>query len=101
LLDIIGIENRLTDLIGHPVDLVEEGTLGPRVGKNVNREIVRAFWCSDPFRRFIGQRRTNATPKKLRHTGEGRCPSRKWVPAFAGKTKEEDATLNHLNVSEH
>jgi uncharacterized protein len=43
LLDIIGIENRLTDLVGHPVDLVEEGTLGPRVGKNVNREIVRAF----------------------------------------------------------
>jgi hypothetical protein len=43
LLDIIGIENRLTDLIGHPVDLVEEGTLGPRVRKNVNREIVRAF----------------------------------------------------------
>jgi predicted nucleotidyltransferase len=43
LLDIIRIENRLTDLIGHPVDLVEEGTLGPRVGKNVNREIVRAF----------------------------------------------------------
>jgi predicted nucleotidyltransferase len=43
LLDIIGIENRLTDLVGHPVDLVEEGTLGPRVGKNVNREIVCAF----------------------------------------------------------
>jgi hypothetical protein len=43
LLDIIGIENRLTDLVGHPVDLVEEGTLGPRVGKNVNREVVRAF----------------------------------------------------------
>jgi len=43
LLDIIGIQNRLTDLIGHPVDLVEEGTLVPHVGKNVNREIVRAF----------------------------------------------------------
>jgi hypothetical protein len=43
LLDIIGIENRLTDLVGHPVDLVEEGTLGPRVEKNVNCEIVRAF----------------------------------------------------------
>ena len=33
LLDIIGIENRLTDLVGHPVDLIEEGTLGPRIGK--------------------------------------------------------------------
>jgi predicted nucleotidyltransferase len=41
--DILGIENRLTDLIGHPVDLVEEGTLGPRVGRNENREVVRAF----------------------------------------------------------
>jgi predicted nucleotidyltransferase len=41
--DILGIENRLTDLIGHPVDLVEEGTLGSRVGRNENREVVRAF----------------------------------------------------------
>src|ERR1700731_3322231 len=43
LLDIIGIENRLADLIGHPVGLVEEGTLRPRVEETVNREIVRAF----------------------------------------------------------
>jgi predicted nucleotidyltransferase len=43
LLDIIGIENRLADLIGRPVDLVEEGTLRPRVEETVNREIVRAF----------------------------------------------------------
>jgi uncharacterized protein len=43
LLDVIGIENRLADLLGRPVDLVEEGTLRPRVGENVNREIVRAF----------------------------------------------------------
>ena len=47
MLDIIGIENRLTDLVGHPVDLVEEGTLGPRVRKSVNREIVRAFFRLD------------------------------------------------------
>ena len=29
--------------------------------------------------------------QKLCHTGEGRCPWRKWVPAFAGKTKEGNA----------
>jgi len=47
---------------------------------------------------------------KLRHTGEGRCPSRKWVPAFpteqvrglkAHGKEEEDAALNHLNASEY
>src|SRR6266566_5530290 len=43
LLDVIRIENRLADLLGRPVDLVEEGTLRPRVGENVSREIVRAF----------------------------------------------------------
>jgi len=43
LLDVIGIENRLADLLGRPVDLVEEGTLRPRVGENVSHEIVRAF----------------------------------------------------------
>ena len=39
--------------------------------------------------------------KKLCHTGEGRCPSWKWIPAFAGKTTEGDAALNLLNASEH
>src|SRR5271167_1069020 len=48
--------------------------------------------------------------QKLRHTGEGRCPSRKWVPAFpteqvrglkAHGKEEEDAALNHLNASEY
>ncbi len=43
LLDVIGIENRLADLLGRQVDLVEEGTLRPRVRENVSREIVRAF----------------------------------------------------------
>jgi hypothetical protein len=33
--------------------------------------------------------------------GEGRCLRRKWVPAFARKTKEGDAVLNHVNASEH
>jgi uncharacterized protein len=43
LLDLIGIENRLVDLLGHPVDLIEEGTLKPRAQRNVSREAVRAF----------------------------------------------------------
>jgi predicted nucleotidyltransferase len=43
LLDIIGIENRLADLLGQPVDLIEEGTLRPRIQQNVSRETVRAF----------------------------------------------------------
>jgi uncharacterized protein len=43
LLDMIGIENRLADLLGQPVDLNEEGTLRPRARQSVSREAVRAF----------------------------------------------------------
>ncbi len=43
LLDVIGIEHRLADLLGQPVDLIEEGTLRPRVRQRVSAEIVRAF----------------------------------------------------------
>lgn len=43
LLDMIGIENRLSDLLGQPVDLIEEGTLKPRAQETVRREAVRAF----------------------------------------------------------
>jgi uncharacterized protein len=47
LLDIIHIQNQIADLLGAPVDLMEEGTLKPRVQANVERnaerEIVRAF----------------------------------------------------------
>ena len=43
LLDLIGIENRLADLLGHTVDLVEEGTLKPRAQQNIGREAVLAF----------------------------------------------------------
>lgn len=43
LLDVIHIENSLADLLGSPVDLVEEGTLKPRVKKSVEAEAVRAF----------------------------------------------------------
>jgi predicted nucleotidyltransferase len=43
LLDVIRIENRIADLLGQPVDLIEEGTLKPRVRQSVDREVVRAF----------------------------------------------------------
>jgi predicted nucleotidyltransferase len=43
LLDVIGIENRLADLLGQSVDLVEEGMLKPRVRQNADREAVLAF----------------------------------------------------------
>jgi len=43
LLDVIGIENRLADLLGRKVDLVEEGTLKPRAKLDASREAVRAF----------------------------------------------------------
>ena len=43
LLDVIGIENRLADLLGHSVDLIEEGTLRPRARQSASREAVRAF----------------------------------------------------------
>lgn len=43
LLDVIGIENRIADMLGQPVDLIEEGTLRPRAQQSVSREAVRAF----------------------------------------------------------
>ena len=43
LLDVIGIENRIADLLGRPVDLIEEGALRPRARQSANREAMRAF----------------------------------------------------------
>ena len=43
LLDIVGFERRLADLLGRPVDLVEEGCLKPRVRAAVEKDAVRAF----------------------------------------------------------
>ncbi|MGD0451533.1 MAG: nucleotidyltransferase family protein [Candidatus Bathyarchaeia archaeon] len=40
LLDFIGLENYLTDILGVKVDLVEKGTLKPRIGKHVLEEVV-------------------------------------------------------------
>ncbi len=43
LLDVAGIERQISQMLGRPVELVEEGTLKPRVRKNVEAEAVRAF----------------------------------------------------------
>ena len=43
LLDVAGIEIQLSELLGQKVDLVEEGTLKPRVRKSVEAEALRAF----------------------------------------------------------
>ena len=43
LLGVAGIEQQISEILGHPVELVEEGTLKPRVRKNVEAEAVRAF----------------------------------------------------------
>ncbi|HEX4138551.1 MAG TPA: nucleotidyltransferase family protein [Bryobacteraceae bacterium] len=43
LLDVAGLELSLAELLGHPVDLVEEGTLKPRVLKTVEAEALRVF----------------------------------------------------------
>jgi hypothetical protein len=43
LLDVAGIEWQISQMLGHPVELVEEGTLKPRVRRNVEAEAVRAF----------------------------------------------------------
>ena len=43
LLDVVGMEEQISRLLGRAVELVEEGTLKPRVQKNVEAEAVRAF----------------------------------------------------------
>ncbi len=43
VLDVVGIELHISQLLGTRVDLTEEGTLKPRVHKRVEAEAVRAF----------------------------------------------------------
>jgi|SRR5947209_20156783 len=43
LLDIAGMELELSNMLGCKVDLIEEGTLKPRVQRAVEAEVVRAF----------------------------------------------------------
>jgi len=43
ILDVVGIELQLSDLLGVRVDLSEEGTLKPRVRESVEAEAVIAF----------------------------------------------------------
>ncbi len=43
LLDVVGMEEQISRMLGLTVELVEEGTLKPRVRRNVEAEAVRAF----------------------------------------------------------
>jgi predicted nucleotidyltransferase len=43
LVDVVGLEQRLEQLLGANVDLVQEGTLKDGVRQRVEREAVRAF----------------------------------------------------------
>ncbi len=43
LLDMAGMQIDLSEILGCKVDLIEEGTLKPRVQKSVEAEVVRAF----------------------------------------------------------
>lgn len=43
LLDVAGIERQISLMLGQPVELVEEGTLKPRMQKSVEAEAIRAF----------------------------------------------------------
>ncbi|HWD97950.1 MAG TPA: nucleotidyltransferase family protein [Bryobacteraceae bacterium] len=43
LIDLVGLENRLSDLLGRKVDLAQDKMLKPRVRANVEREAVLAF----------------------------------------------------------
>ena len=43
LLDVVGIERQISAVLGRPVELIEEGTLKPRVQRSVTAEAVRAF----------------------------------------------------------
>jgi predicted nucleotidyltransferase len=40
LLDVVGMQEQISQMLGHMVELVEEGTLKPRVQKNVEAEAV-------------------------------------------------------------
>ena len=43
LLGVAGIERQISQMLGHSVELVEEGTLKPRIRRDVEAEAVRAF----------------------------------------------------------
>lgn len=40
LLDFVGLENYLSEVLGGKVDLVEKSTLKPRIGKHILEEVV-------------------------------------------------------------
>lgn len=40
LLDFVGLENLISDLLGTKVDLVEKAGLKPRIGKHILKEVI-------------------------------------------------------------
>lgn len=40
LLDFVGLENHISDLLGAKVDLVEKSALKPRIGKHILKEVI-------------------------------------------------------------
>lgn len=40
LLDFVGLENYISDLLGAKVDLVEKSALKPRIGKHILSEVI-------------------------------------------------------------
>lgn len=40
LLDFVGLENYLSDLLGVKVDLVEKSALKPRIGRRILKEVI-------------------------------------------------------------
>lgn len=43
LIDIIALENRSSEILGYPVDLMTRAELKPRVARNAERDMVHAF----------------------------------------------------------
>ncbi|MDX1541410.1 MAG: hypothetical protein R3349_08395 [Geminicoccaceae bacterium] len=43
LLDVVRLESRLSDLLGRPVDLIEETALHPRVRTAAAHDLIHAF----------------------------------------------------------
>src|SRR5581483_2933344 len=61
LIDLVGLENRLSDLLGCKVDLARSSTLRPACGKTLN---VRRFLpFDDPHECFTISRRTRRPEK--------------------------------------
>ena len=90
LLDVIRIENQLADLLGQPVDQVEEGTLKPRVRRKVDREAMGAFWRSGSALHRYTSVRSTPSPQDVAPGRRPRTSPTTWNPSAAGLTPPAD-----------